>query len=221
MERILLHPGKLPDSLSLSLKGEKAVFELGRNAQYKQRDWETNHGWNVEQSEDPSSRHRIYRSLCGFLRELDAEERMLVLEELRVWAGAEPGARSTHRMLTVDELLTLVKDGQFDVGAHTVSHPVLSRLTPVEQQREIHQCKRGLEEWLGREVSSFAYPYGSRSDYTAETTRLVAGAGYESACGNFPGFVWQGNDCLQLPRLLMRDWDGESFERRLGAWFGG
>jgi len=221
LERIFLYPGSLPGTLRLTFQGKAVVFELAQDAHYADARWHAHRAWNVQWRVDPSGRHRIYRTLCGFLRVLDEEARKGFLEKLLEWSGVETKARPSHRMLTVDELLGLVDGGGIEAGAHTVTHPVLSSLAAINQQREIRDSKRSLEELLGRRVTRFAYPYGSRSDYTAETVRLVAGEGYESACGNFPGFVWRGNDCWQLPRVLIRDWDGESFERKLGAWFGG
>lgn len=78
------------------------------------------------------------------------------------------------------ELRELADDG-FEIGAHTETHPILSRLSPDALRQEIRGAKRQLEEWLGREVSSFCYPNGQRDDYDEAVKAEVRAAGFESA----------------------------------------
>lgn len=90
---------------------------------------------------------------------------------------------SSGVLMTLGELRELAAQG-IQVGGHTVSHPHLSRLSEAEQRREIVGCKAAIEDALGRPVTSFAYPYGSRADYTPETVRLVREAGFKLAVSN-------------------------------------
>ena len=83
---------------------------------------------------------------------------------------------------------------------------------------EIVESKKTLEAVLDRKVRSFAYPYGTRAHYASETVDLVRQAGFEYACSNFPGVVRPNADILQLPRILVRDWDGDTFKRFLKKW---
>jgi peptidoglycan/xylan/chitin deacetylase (PgdA/CDA1 family) len=87
-----------------------------------------------------------------------------------------------------------------------------------EQQEEIQKSKHCLENILGRPVTTFAYPYGGRSHYTAETVAAVREAGFDTACSNFEGAVRRGADMWQLPRFLVRDCDGDEFSRRFNEW---
>jgi peptidoglycan/xylan/chitin deacetylase (PgdA/CDA1 family) len=108
-----------------------------------------------------------------------------------------------------------------EIGAHTVTHPSLSALPIASQREEIWQSKTGLEEILDRPVTSFAYPYGKRSDYSAETVALVREAEFVCACSNFAGLVSQSTDRFQLPRVHVPDCDGEEFVKQLSGWFDG
>ncbi len=71
-------------------------------------------------------------------------------------------------------------DAGFEIGGHTVTHPILTDLTGAALTREIADCKLALEQILGREVPSFAYPKGRCN---AETMRRVKEAGYRAARG--------------------------------------
>lgn len=221
LDRLLLQPGTLPNSLHLNINERVHQWELGQAARYSDETYQHHRGWSVLEKVDPGSRQRLYRSLSELLRPLTDKERRKVLSELRAWAGSDPVGRETHRALSADELLHLNAGDLIEVGAHTVSHPVLSKLSAAAQQAEIEGSKRRLEDILGHPVATFAYPYGSRSDYTAETVTRVKEAGFAFACSNFYDVVWRGSDRFQLPRVLVRDWDGDEFANRLENWLRG
>lgn len=221
LDRLLLQPGTLPETLRLSVNGRPYQWELGEAAHYSEDTYWRHRCWNVLEKDDPTPRQHIYRSLCQLLRPLPERERQKVLDELLAWASTKPMGRSTHRTLLLDEVSQLTKGGLVEIGAHTVTHPVLSALPAAAQQDEIQGSKARLEEILGRPVTSFSYPYGSRSAYTAETVAIVREAGFACACSNFPDVVWRRTDSLQLPRFLVQDWGGDELARRLEEWFRG
>ena len=218
LERLMLQSVELPEVLNLSING--SVYEWKLNGNHDTRS-NPSQNWNVQTSDDPTPRHRLYRSLCELMRPLSEEARRVALDTLTGWARTNPKGRLTHLPLTAEELTALAKGGLVTIGAHTVSHALLSGLPKPEQKEEILNSKIALEEILGRTVSTFGYPYGARGDYTNETINLVRHAGFDLACANFPAAVWRRSDGFQLPRLLVRDWDGETFERWLSGWMSG
>jgi peptidoglycan/xylan/chitin deacetylase (PgdA/CDA1 family) len=149
------------------------------------------------------------------LRRLPADEQRKVLEDLRTWALAKPRGRSEYRPLAVQEILTLAKGGLVEIGSHTTTHPVLSARSAATQREEIQQSKTYLEQVLGSPVTSFAYPYGGKFAYTAETVALVREAGFACACSDSAGVVRRAADPFRLPRLHVQDWDGEKFSQVL------
>jgi len=140
------------------------------------------------------------------------------MDELLVWAGAEPTGRASHRTLTAEELIRLEAGGLVEVGAHTMTHPYLGSLPSQEQNREIRQSKECLEAILGRPVTTFAYPHGST---TPESVAILSEAGFVSACCSHPDAVWQDADPFCLPRVVVRDWSWKPFKRWLRWWIDG
>ncbi len=215
LERVLLQPGALPRVLRGPWGGSDGLADLGQDAVYAPDAAQRHASWNVTAAVVPTERHRLYLQLCETLRPLPADQRVAVLEDLAGACRAERSGRRSHRPLTPEELARLVEDGLVEVGAHTLTHALLAGL-PVDRQRaEIVEGKRLLESVLGREVTSFSYPYGGRRDYTTATVALVREAGFQRACANFPGTVRPDTDVWQLPRVLVRDWDGDELARRL------
>lgn len=75
---------------------------------------------------------------------------------------------------------SLVKEisKDFDIGAHTLNHPYLSKLNIQEQKKEIKESKDQLEELCQLSVKLFAYPYG---DYNDDSVSIVEDCGFEFA----------------------------------------
>lgn len=220
LERTVLHAGSLPSLLQLEIDGRTYEWNLGDGGRYSEADFQLNSDWHYGLDVDPSPRHRLFRSLYQILNSLSISSRQGAFEKLRAWARMELNARATHRILTPAEVVELAEEGLVEIGAHTVNHPALGSLPPTAQREEIQGSKTRLEEILGMQVASFAYPYGSRarSDYTEQTVALVQAAGFASACSNLAQPVYPDADPFQLSRAGVKDWDGDELASRLATW---
>lgn len=87
-----------------------------------------------------------------------------------------------------------------EIGAHTVSHPKLTRIGLKQAQIEIEDSKRALEDELGSPLHSFAYPKG---DWNPQVRSLVKDAGFQSAVTIQERPVPEKADWLALPRLCI------------------
>jgi peptidoglycan/xylan/chitin deacetylase (PgdA/CDA1 family) len=93
-----------------------------------------------------------------------------------------------------------------DVGAHTVGHPILTRLALDEARHEISTSKAYLEDLLGERVPLFAYPNGVPGrDYAREHVDLVRDCGFTAAVSTGWGAASPESDRYQLPRFT--PWD--------------
>lgn len=213
LEQILLETPVLPNRLDITIGSAPLSWHLPSAG------CSLDQHWNLLSDQSCSPRQKAYRELCDLLRPLGAPARRSLLESLRTWAGTEGSGRPHNRTLTRDEVLELAKSGLVEIGSHTMTHPVLAAQPLLSQRQEIEASKRELEAMLASPVRSFSYPFGTRNTYTADTVRLVQEAGYTCACSNFPGTVGWGTDRYQIPRFIVRDWNGDEFARRLAALF--
>jgi peptidoglycan/xylan/chitin deacetylase (PgdA/CDA1 family) len=83
-------------------------------------------------------------------------------------------------MLGWDDVQTLVRSG-IAIGAHTVTHPVLSRVSPERASAEIVGSRTMIKSACGFVPKAFAYPNGRPEDYTDAVMRLVVEAGFTCA----------------------------------------
>lgn len=219
LEHLILSPGKLPECLSLKTNGTHFRWQLNSSANYSHADAQRHRGWNVLSKRDDTERQRLYRALLDLLRSVEIPTRDRTLKQLREWSGVTSRPDPARAVLNHAQIRELAKDGLVEIGAHTVNHPVLALLPRESQRQEIIQNRDELSETIGHPIRSFAYPYGTRSDYTRETVDIVRAAGFACACSNFTGVVDPSSDLFQIPRFVVRNWDGDEFERHLKDWF--
>lgn len=103
--------------------------------------------------------------------------------------------------LTWSEVRALAQQG-VSFGAHTKTHPILSRLNePGKQQEEIAQSKLRIEEELGMKVRHFCYPNGTYEDFDDHSIELVRNSGYQTATTTERGLNFSPYQPFMLRRL--------------------
>lgn len=103
-------------------------------------------------------------------------------------------------LLTWSQLSEISTQG-IECGAHSHSHPQLDTLPHSVATLEIVQSKKLLEEHLGVNVTSFAYPYGY---YTATVRKQVQAAGFTTACAVKFAMTTPSSDPFALARLMIK-----------------
>jgi peptidoglycan/xylan/chitin deacetylase (PgdA/CDA1 family) len=115
--------------------------------------------------------------------------------ETNRWDAATGG---THAILTADQIREWSERG-IAFGAHTRTHPDLTRLPEADVRQEMAGSKADLEAVLGRNVRSFAYPYGF---FDAATVRIAASI-FEVAFTAEPGRNLSSTDPHQIRRSMV------------------
>jgi peptidoglycan/xylan/chitin deacetylase (PgdA/CDA1 family)/glycosyltransferase involved in cell wall biosynthesis len=121
------------------------------------------------------------------------------------WDSDEP----TATLLTSRQMQELNRSG-IEIGSHTVTHPRLPQLGTDDIRRELGESKDSLQQILGSEVISFAYPYG---DLQPAVKSLVEEAGYKFAVAADSGPIAFYQDFLEIQRTQVFPWT-----TRTGFW---
>ena len=130
-----------------------------------------------------------------------------MLAELREIVGLDaPTEALSNLYLTWDQLREM-RDAGMAVGGHTMTHPVLARLSAEEQRTEVVGCRDRLREQLGEAPIAFSYPVGRPGTFTEQTETIVHEAGFRWGFQFFGGLWRLGPDGqakatrLTIPRL--------------------
>jgi len=149
-----------------------------------------------------ADREAAITTLINQIKYLPVAERVATTEALAQKAQVQ---LPTNLMMTSADVKAMRQAGM-QIGAHTVSHPILARLSRAEAAKEIGDSKRYLEELLGERISLFAYPNGKPGeDYSPESVDVVRSLGFDAAVSTQWGASRCGDDVLQIKRFT--PWD--------------
>lgn len=108
------------------------------------------------------------------------------------------------RKMTAEALQNLKASGLWEVGAHTRTHRVLSRLSEGEAREEIFGCRAELAEALGQAPEFLAYPYG-KPEHVGSVTAIAQEAGFKAAFSTIGGANDAKTDRFMLKRVEFID----------------
>ncbi|MDP1679460.1 MAG: polysaccharide deacetylase family protein [Candidatus Nitrotoga sp.] len=111
--------------------------------------------------------------------------------------------RPAIRLLNAAELRAMQATGM-EIGSHTTNHVRLTEANDNLLRAELSDSKAVLEDILGNEISSFAYPYGA---WDTRCANAVREAGYRAACTTRTGWTLRDSDPYKLRRLTIFNTD--------------
>ena len=201
LARLLLGEQVLPVSQELSARGEIFLWD--------------DPALGMAGSAAHQARRRLHDRLWDWLCGQTEEDRSKVLQLLETRMEAPLPADRDGWPLTPDEVGALVAGGLVDIGAHTVTHPMLSRLPSGDKAIEIRQSRAYCRRLSGRDPACFAFPHGDLDD---ECVALTREAGFDIACTSEPDLVWSTGNPHRTPRIFVRNEGGAALLRRL-RWY--
>jgi peptidoglycan/xylan/chitin deacetylase (PgdA/CDA1 family) len=186
------------ERLELSLQSETIAIELGKPDQHRDaRIWDAT-------AEPRNARQAAYLDLWTRLRLAGDEQRRRAMTSLHQQAGVSEIARQSHRIMTAAEVRQTAASGLVEIGAHGVTHPVLSGLGREEQSSEIRLSRDACRDLVSHSPRAFAYPFG---DYDDDTLAATADAGFQIACTTKACCIGRHTESLQMPRLQVNGWN--------------
>jgi peptidoglycan/xylan/chitin deacetylase (PgdA/CDA1 family) len=155
-------------------------------------------------------RGAVAAEIINAVKYLPTEQRAAMVDELCARTAVDlPG----DLMMTSRQVRLLAEAGM-QIGAHTVTHPILKTLSDSAAREEIAVGRDRLEAIIGSPVRAFAYPNGRPSeDYGNRDRTLVETLGFDFALSTAWGVASSESDIYQLPRFT--PWD-----KRPASWLG-
>ncbi len=142
-----------------------------------------------------------------YLRSLEDQRRIEAIERLSVdlEVYGEPDG-DAGLMLNWEEVREMHGAG-IRFGAHTVNHPILSKIPLGSVVEEVRGSKEMIERQVGDRVTTFAYPSGRPQDFNSEIKEIVEEEGFACAVSTVSGLNFEGDDLFDLKRVGYWDQD--------------
>lgn len=127
--------------------------------------------------------------------------------------GIDVYCKTSELTMSWEQIALLSRDPLVTIGAHTVNHYTLSKLSLAEVKNEMLECKRRLESRLDKEVLHFSYPYGGKEEAGKREFELVKACGFKTAVtARFAGIFPAHKHHLEcLPRIFIHGGADDDF----------
>jgi peptidoglycan/xylan/chitin deacetylase (PgdA/CDA1 family) len=135
----------------------------------------------VEHWSNQKQLDQVSKSWIEFMKTLPQAEKQIHVEQLAETLGVSvPLGYFQKLMLNWDQVREM-QNGEIEFGAHTMHHPILTRISLEQVREEVEGSKSRIEEELGEPVLGFAYPNGQLADLNEPIEKIVADSGIRTA----------------------------------------
>jgi peptidoglycan/xylan/chitin deacetylase (PgdA/CDA1 family) len=143
--------------------------------------------------------------LAKFVESVDEDDAVAKIDAAAKSAGVDPFGIVDREIMTAAELQDLVADPLARLGAHTVTHPNLSRVSDHRLRHELEQSAARVAAYGGRPPKSVCYPYGGRHAVGPRETRAARDIGFTLGVTTQPGVLNSASleRLTELPRVSL------------------
>ena len=154
---------------------------------------------------DSPHRESAVRALLATFKQLPWDETQPFVDWIAEASGSGRCPQETASSVWMTwEMVREMRASGMDFGGHTVTHPILARLNPEQQWREISRSKQRIEAELDESIDAFSYPVGAPDCFDKITRSCLDRAGYRFAFSFHGGFAAAAHDDrLDIPRYPM------------------
>ncbi len=154
----------------------------------------------------PSQKSNAYRWLTNFLfYDVTEEQQRNVVSELCNTVGFDPVAHVKKSIANWEQIRELSKEPLCTIGAHTLGHVMLSKLSDEDAMNEMLASKQIIETEIGKPVNHFAYPYGFEKAAGRREFEFAQECGFSTAVTTRHGVIYTDhkNHITALPRISL------------------
>lgn len=114
----------------------------------------------------------------------------------------ETGDTELPRLMMTREMIANLANQGFEIGGHTINHPILKGMPDDVARKEIEDCSSWIQDVTNKTPVTFAYPNGiPGQDFDPKHEAMVRDAGFKAATSTRWAVAGPGSDPFEIPRI--------------------
>jgi peptidoglycan/xylan/chitin deacetylase (PgdA/CDA1 family) len=152
-----------------------------------------------------NQKQAAYRALYWPVRQMPEPEQRAWIRQFCMSHGVNLDAMCRSEAMTWSELRDIAADPLCTIGAHTINHYAIAKLSREEALQEAVASRTRIEQELGVTPRFFAYPYGDEGSAGPRDFEIIREAGFEAAVTTRKGVVFSAHrdHLTALPRVSL------------------
>lgn len=153
----------------------------------------------------PTQKQLAFGRIAACIADANEADAVAALNTLALKHGIDAEKIVENNILSTSDLQAFADHPLVSLGAHSVSHRAMTKLSDDDLHHDIVGSADYVESLCGRRPTSFAYPYGDARSVDVRTVDAVRKAGFQLAVTTKPGTVAASdyNRLHSLPRISL------------------
>jgi peptidoglycan/xylan/chitin deacetylase (PgdA/CDA1 family) len=160
------------------------------------------HGAELVTCLDTDSKLTAFDRITWYVETASEDIAVAQIDHAARACGIDPMTIVDKEIMTRDELRQLLEDPLASLGAHTMTHPNLARVCEERLGTEMRQSADAISRYIGRPVTTFSYPYGSKRAVSSREIKAAQDHGFAVAVTTQPGVLTR--ESLNRPTAFNR-----------------
>jgi len=131
--------------------------------------------------------------------------------------------KTSKLALSWQQIREMSEDHLVEIGAHTINHPSLNKLSEAAVQKEMEGSRDRIESEIGKKVEHFCYPFGTRNEVGEREFRIAKQCGFKTSTTTCSAniFAEHKNFLERLPRIAINQKRDNGNVDYLALWLNG
>lgn len=174
-----------------------------------------NHFLTRHKVESLDELYKFYIHACKTVKHLSEREELM--NEVRSFSPLAESDKKDYAFLTETDIKKIDGSRSAVIAAHTVNHLSLGHLTKQDQQYEITESVKTLEEITKHKIEHFSFPYGEKIHFNSDTVSICRDLKLKSSAANYLDIVTNKDSVFSFPRFVVRNDSPEILYNKIKA----